>query len=33
MWLVSLNMHNPSEVEQLVQEQLYFVKKKKKRLK
>lgn len=24
MWLVSLNMHKPSEVEQLVQQQLYF---------
>lgn len=29
MWLVSLNMHKPSEVEQLVQEQLHFGKKKK----
>lgn len=27
MWLVSLNMHKPSEVEQLVQEQLHFGKK------
>lgn len=27
MWLVSLNMHKPSEVEQFIQEQLHFAKK------